>query len=283
LTVHYYLPFTFTHQKASWVKGSAQWGIGWTGDYYEKKSIADDFEYVTHYAREHGVPVYVGEFGASKGADMASRARWTAYCTGLFKQMGFSWSYWEFCSNFGIYDPDAKKFRDTLVNALIYPDTGTLKEAAPKLKTGPSILWNGNFALGKQRWSLNISGSGRARDTVMRGAYCLSITDPGSFSYSIQLTQGNFTLDKGARYAFSFEAWSNRAKTISARVQDIEFHSSYMAYRSVSLTAKRRHFLKVFTMAQARQDCRVCFEVGGSDTNGVYIANVALCPLDSAR
>jgi Endoglucanase len=282
LTVHYYLPFTFTHQKASWVKGSAQWEVGWTGDYFERKSIADDFEYVAQYAKENNVPVYVGEFGANKGADMASRARWTAYCTGLFKRMGFSWSYWEFCSNFGIYDPDAKKIRDTLVNALITPDTGTLKEAAPKLKMGHSILQNGNFALGRQHWTLITTG-GSARDTVMKGACRLSITDPGAHTNSVQLTQGNFTLDKGARYALSFDAWSAAPKTIGVRVQDIEFHSSYLMYRSVPLTSKKRHFLKVFTMAQTRQDCRVCFEAGGIDTNGVYIANVALCPLDNSR
>jgi hypothetical protein len=54
-----------------------------------------------------------------------------------------------------------------------------------------------------------------------------------------------------------------------------------MAYKSVPLSAKKRHFIKVFTMAQTRSDCRVCFEAGGSDTMGVYIANVALCPLKS--
>jgi hypothetical protein len=282
LSIHYYLPFTFTHQKASWVKGSAQWDVAWTGDYFEKKSIADDFEYTAQYARVKKLPVYIGEFGANKGADMASRARWTAYCSRLFERSGFSWSYWEFCSNFGIYEPDAKKFRDTLVSALINSDKSILKPAAPKLKTGPSLLWNGNFSLGKQRWSLVLSGA-RATDTVTHGAYYLSIQDPGPLSYSIQLLQGNLSLNKGACYALSFDAWSKAPKTISVKVQDVEFFSPYMAYKCVPLTAKKRHFFKVFTMAQTRSDCRVCFETGGIDTTGVYIANVALCPLDTAR
>ena len=181
-----------------------------------------------------------------------------------------------------MYDPEARKFRDTLVSALMNSDKGILKAAAPKLKTGPSLLWNGNFSLGKQRWSLALSGA-RAEDTVMHGAYYLSIQDPGPLSYSIQLTQAGLSLNKGARYALSFDAWSKAPKTISAKVQDVEFFSSYMAYKSVPLSTKKRHFLKVFTMAQTRSDCRVCFEAGGIDTIGISIANVALCPLDMAK
>ncbi|MGB7567639.1 MAG: cellulase family glycosylhydrolase [Chitinivibrionales bacterium] len=282
LSVHYYLPFTFTHQKTSWVKGSALWDVAWTGDYFEKKSIADDFEYVAQYARENSLPVNIGEFGANREADMGSRARWTAYCARLFERMGFSWCYWEFCSNFGIYDPDAKKFRDTLVHALISPDTSVLKAAPQPLKMGPSILQNGNFSLDRQHWSL-AAPNGRATDTVISGIYRLSIQDPGPFSYGIQLIQGNFTLDKGARYVLSFDAWSERPKTIGAKVQDVEFHSLYMACKSIPLTPKKRHFFKVFTMAETRGDCRVCFDLGGSDTIGIRIAEVALCPLDSPR
>ena len=84
------------------------------------------------------------------------------------------------------------------------------------------------------------------------GAYHLSIQDPGPFSYGVQLIQGNFTLDKGARYVLLFDAWSERPKTIGAKVQDVEFHSLYMAYKSIPLTPKKRHFFKVFTMAETR-------------------------------
>jgi hypothetical protein len=56
-----------------------------------------------------------------------------------------------------------------------------------------------------------------------------------------------------------------------------------MAYKSVPLTAQKHHFIKVFTMARTRIDCRVCFEAGGIDTMGVYIANVALCPLKNEK
>jgi endoglucanase len=103
LSVHYYLPFTFTHQKASWVKGSAQWEVAWTGDYFEKKSIDDDFEYLDSLCRRNTRYLLTSvNSGRYKFADMASRARWTAYCSRLFERMGFSWSYWEFCSNFGV-------------------------------------------------------------------------------------------------------------------------------------------------------------------------------------
>jgi hypothetical protein len=282
LSVHYYLPVTFTHQKASWVKGSEQWEVAWTGDYFEKKSIDDDFEYLIHYAGENKVPVNIGEFGAVKFADMNSRARWTSYCSRLFERMGFSWSYWEFCSNFGIYDPEAKKFRDTLVRALISSDTSTLKTIPVKLKTGNSILKNGDFSLGTKAWSI-IAKDGKVKDSVVNKVAELSIQTPGPISYSIQLAQDSLTLNKDARYAFSFDAWSAGPKTMCAKVQDVEFHSSYMLFKCVPLSAKKRRFIKVFTMAQTRKDCRAAFDVGGVDTGKVYIANVALCPLDSGK
>ena len=97
------------------------------------------------------------------------------------------------------------------------------------------------------------------------------------------MTQDSLTLDKGVRYVLSFDAWSKGTKTINAKVQDLEYFSPYMAYKSVPLTAQKHHFIKVFTMARTRIDCRVCFEAGGIDTMGVYIANVALCPLKNEK
>jgi hypothetical protein len=259
------------------VKGSAQWEMAWTGDYFEKKAIADDFDYLVHYAGERKVPVNIGEFGAIKFADMGSRARWTAYCSRFFERMGFSWSYWEFCSNFGVFDPETNKFHDTLVAALIAKDTSILKTTPLSLKTGSSILKNGDFSRGSLSWSLMAPG-GKAKDIMENRTVQLSIQDPGPLSYSIQLAQDSLTLDKGARYALSFDAWTSGPKTMGVKIQDIEFHSSYMLNKCVPLTASKRRFTKVFTMAQTRHDCRLSFDVGGADTGKIFIADVVLCP-----
>ena len=120
LSVHYYLPFQFTHQGAGWVEGSDKWlGTEWTNSQAERDSVRDDLKAVTEYAEKHDVPVYIGEFGAYSEAGMASRVRWTNYVSRLFEEKGFSWAYWEFCSGFGIYDPDEDKWHHGLVDALV--------------------------------------------------------------------------------------------------------------------------------------------------------------------
>ncbi|HEY8966728.1 MAG TPA: glycoside hydrolase family 5 protein, partial [Candidatus Methylacidiphilales bacterium] len=57
VTVHYYDPFHFTHQKASWVEGSDAWaGTRWTGTDAEKAAVAADFAKAAAWGKEHGRP-----------------------------------------------------------------------------------------------------------------------------------------------------------------------------------------------------------------------------------
>ena len=120
LTVHFYDPFEFTHQGASWVQGSDKWkGRKWTGSDAEKAAIRKQFEKAAAWAKKNDRPVFLGEFGAFEGADMDSRSRWTRFVTREAEKLGFSWAYWEFCSGFGAYDPKADSWRGPLKAALL--------------------------------------------------------------------------------------------------------------------------------------------------------------------
>jgi endoglucanase len=120
VTVHCYDPFEFTHQGASWVKGSEKWkGRTWTGTDAEKAAITKQLEKAATWAKAQDRPVFLGEFGAFQEADMKSRARWTHFVTREAERLGFSWSYWEFCSGFGAYDPKTDAWREPLKTALI--------------------------------------------------------------------------------------------------------------------------------------------------------------------
>jgi endoglucanase len=120
LTVHYYDPFHFTHQGASWVKGANQWkGQKWSGTAAEKAAIRKSLERAAAWAKTHNRPVFLGEFGAYQEADMPSRARWTRCIVSEAERLGFSWAYWEFCSGFGAYDPKAGAWREALKAALV--------------------------------------------------------------------------------------------------------------------------------------------------------------------
>jgi endoglucanase len=120
LTVHFYDPFEFTHQGASWVKGSDKWkGRKWTGSDAEQAAIRKQFEKAAAWGKQHDRPVFLGEFGAFQAADMDSRARWTKFVAREAERLDFSWAYWEFCAGFGVYDPKAEVWRGPLKAALL--------------------------------------------------------------------------------------------------------------------------------------------------------------------
>ena len=120
LSFHYYDPFNFTHQGASWTGGDMDQHLGtkWAGTETDKALMESTFRKVKEWAEAAGMPVLMGEFGALDTADMESRAKWTAHMRELAEKYGFAWSYWEFCAGFGIYNPNDEYFYDELVNAL---------------------------------------------------------------------------------------------------------------------------------------------------------------------
>lgn len=120
VTVHYYDPFKFTHQGASWAEGSDKWkGTKWTGSPEEQAAVRKSFDQAAAWGKKHNKPIYLGEFGAYSQADIDSRVRWTKFITDEAEKRGFSWAYWEFCSGFGAYDPQKDAWREPLKQALL--------------------------------------------------------------------------------------------------------------------------------------------------------------------
>lgn len=120
-TVHYYNPFQFTHQGASWAGPETdEWlGTTWNGTTTEKEEIDRDFDGVLQWAETHNRPIHLGEFGAYSTADQESREAWTRYVVESAESRGFSWAYWEFGAGFGIYDRNQNEWRPYLLKALI--------------------------------------------------------------------------------------------------------------------------------------------------------------------
>jgi len=120
VTVHFYDPMTFTHQGASWINGSEKWlGNTWQGTDAEKLAVTQAFNQAAAWGSDHHRPMYLGEFGAFSRGDMDSRARWTAFVARTAESHGFPWTYWEFCSGFGVYDPQAHAWHQPLLEALM--------------------------------------------------------------------------------------------------------------------------------------------------------------------
>jgi endoglucanase len=122
VTIHYYSPMEFTHQGASWSAETKDLsGIEWKATPSEQKAIIDSFSKAKQWADKYNRPILLGEFGAYEKGDMASRGRWTDFVARQAEKMGWSWSYWQFDSDFIVYDIANEKWVEPIRNALIPP------------------------------------------------------------------------------------------------------------------------------------------------------------------
>jgi endoglucanase len=119
-TFHYYAPYPFTHQGAHWAKDSGRWlGTRWRDEKSEREAIQKDFQTAADWSKQHGIPVYLGEFGAFEKAPMEDRVLWTRRVARTAEGLGLPWCYWEFRSHFGVYHSNKNEWRLPLLQALL--------------------------------------------------------------------------------------------------------------------------------------------------------------------
>lgn len=121
VTVHYYGPFTFTHQGAHWIdaKNRPPLGTPWKGTDAERAAITKELDAAAGWGLKHRRPIYLGEFGAMKTADLDSRVRWTKFIAEECANRKIGYAYWEFCSGFGAYDSTKREWTAPLRDALV--------------------------------------------------------------------------------------------------------------------------------------------------------------------
>jgi endoglucanase len=119
LTVHYYSPMDFTHQGAPWAGRRDKTGVEWAGTEQEKAAIQRDFAKAQAWEKKHNRPVFLGEFGVYDKAAMESRVRYLRFVTRAMEKLGWSWAYWQFDSDFILYDVKSERWLEPVLNALI--------------------------------------------------------------------------------------------------------------------------------------------------------------------
>jgi endoglucanase len=123
VTFHYYDPFRFTHQGARWAGDMKDVsGVTW-GSEADRAQIRADFAKVAEWARANRRPILLGEFGAydKSGTPIAMRAAYAAAVAREAEANGFAWSYWQFDSDFIVWDMSRNAWVPEIKDALIPP------------------------------------------------------------------------------------------------------------------------------------------------------------------
>ena len=120
-TFHYYAPFRFTHQGATWVGEEAETWLGtrWEATEAERAAVIEDLDKALRWSVDHACPVLLGEFGAVKHADLESRARWARFVAEEAAKRKFGYAWWAFTAEFDAYDLRQKAWIEPLHEALI--------------------------------------------------------------------------------------------------------------------------------------------------------------------
>ena len=260
LTVHYYNPFQFTHQGASWVSGSNAWlGTTWNDSDVEREVVENEFAPLVQFAKSNDIPVHLGEFGAYSKADATSRKKWTTFIARYFDSLGFSWAYWEFSAGFGIYNPSNGTWNQYLVDALLYNEM-----PEPATYTGTPVYIS-NFQNSNDGWNLYRQGTGTAQLSRANNSLTVYITNGSTETWHIQMVKNNFNLKEGKKYRFSFKAKSDITRTFSAYMgMSVDPWTSYSGYNSATVTDTFKVFKYVFDMTKNDNTARMVFDLGKS-------------------
>ena len=120
VTFHSYEPFRFTHQGAPWASEAAGLkDVPFTSA--DEARIKADYDKVGAWSRANDRPVLMGEFGAyeKNGTPIEARARYTATVRREAEAHGFPWAYWQFDSDFILYDIDKDRWVEPIRKALV--------------------------------------------------------------------------------------------------------------------------------------------------------------------
>ena len=100
-----------------------------------KSAIERDFASANAWAQVRNRPILLGEFGVYDKAAMESRVRYLNYVTRSMEKLGWSWAYWQFDSDFILYDIDKEEWVEPVLRALI-PKQEAKGELCASLRVG---------------------------------------------------------------------------------------------------------------------------------------------------
>jgi endoglucanase len=132
-TFHYYEPFDFTHQGATWVSPSPPTGRVY-GTAADEARLKTDVAKIRDYIARTGKTPFMGETGANGPIPLDDRIKYQTAVRKAFDEVGIGMCAWGFTNTFPIYDSDKKKWVPGMLSAMGLPEPTSSKQAKSKKK-----------------------------------------------------------------------------------------------------------------------------------------------------
>jgi endoglucanase len=122
ITFHYYEPFHFTHQGATWAGEEVKQlhGVTW-GSAEDRAALAADFDKVSAWSKANHHPILLGEFGAydKSGTPLDLRVAYIGAARTEAERHGFVWAYWQFEGDFVVWDMANQRWVEPIRKVLV--------------------------------------------------------------------------------------------------------------------------------------------------------------------
>jgi hypothetical protein len=143
--------------------------------------------------------------------------------------------------------------------------------------TSLNLVRNPDFFEGEDSWTLVNHSSAVSTGGIEEGEFAVSITNGGENAWDIHLGQTGLPLEQGFEYLFSFDAYADSPRQITALAgKNGEPWTVYSGAEPISLTTTSQTYTIPFTMKDPTDpQSRLGFDIGGEVTR-LYFDNILL-------